>query len=108
MEFSEILKNYMKSAGLTAHDIAAASSLSDSTLSRYINGERIPSPESDEFISLLNGLNILLNEKGISAEDLADNLVSSLPNRYTDTKNRLRSFIYFNDSFGRKISFRLQ
>ncbi len=86
MDFSEIIKSYMNTADLTAHDIATASSLSDSTLSRYINGERVPSPESDEFISLLNGLTVLLSEKGISTDDLADRLISSLPDRYTDTE----------------------
>ena len=76
----------MSSAGLSAHEIAKASSLSDSTLSRYISGDRCPSPESSEFESLYEGLKALLSERNIDVSGLSDELMSSVPDSYTDTR----------------------
>ena len=76
----------MSEAGLSAHEIAVASSLSDSTLSRYISGDRCPSPESGEFESLYDGLKSLLTEKGIDVSELSEEMLSSVPDLYTDTR----------------------
>ena len=45
MVFSELLKQYMKSANLNASQLAEAAGLSVSSVSRYLNGKQMPSDE---------------------------------------------------------------
>lgn len=56
MEFSELLKSYMKELQVTAKDLAEACELSPSVISRYRSGERLPAPDSPQVDAIARAL----------------------------------------------------
>ena len=81
MEFKELIYKYMELLDCTAHDISLASGLSDSTISRYRSGERIPSPTSEEFESLVSGFEMLfeVSDSDKKTADIRSELMSVIP-----------------------------
>ncbi len=54
--FGDLLKKYMEEAEVGVKDLADASGLSVSTISRYRSGERLPAPDGEELQNLLKAL----------------------------------------------------
>ena len=63
MTFSNILNKYMQDIGCSSKELANASSLSQSIISRYKNGERIPT--NDNLKKISDGLQKISNKKWI-------------------------------------------
>lgn len=56
MEFSDILKFYMKELHMTAKELAETTELSPSVISRYRSGERVPALDSPQFEAIVRAL----------------------------------------------------
>lgn len=56
MEFSELLKSYMKELQMTAKELAEACELSPSVISRYRSGERLPAADSPQVDAIARAL----------------------------------------------------
>ena len=56
MSFDALLNGYIEQIGCSAKELALASGVSASAISRYRSGERTPDPESDHLQRLANGL----------------------------------------------------
>ena len=65
MTFSEQLNEYMSELDCTAKELSDASGLSASVLSRYRNGSRVPTTDSDQFTQLIQGIVTIAAKKGI-------------------------------------------
>lgn len=61
MEISDILKNYMKELKCTSKELSKASNISETIISRYRTGNRIPSQNNLD--KIIEGLTKLSNEK---------------------------------------------
>ena len=68
MTFGQALKEHMKKCGCSAKELAAASGISQSSISRYKNGERAPSRNSKTLEKLAKGLTMLEQNNGIDAD----------------------------------------
>lgn len=66
MEFKEQLNEYMTILDCSAKTLAEVSGLSPTVLSRYRNGERIPSPGSEQLYKLCSGISQLADQSGRS------------------------------------------
>lgn len=65
MKFCEKLNEYIDKTGCTAKEISELSGISESTLSRYRSGERVPDVKSDAFDSLCKAVaELSRREKG--------------------------------------------
>lgn len=82
MTFSEQLNAFIEQIDCTGQDLARATGLGSSTISRYRSGERIPDADSTQLQCLIQGLNKLALENGVSlsAEELNDALNKTLRN----------------------------
>lgn len=80
MTFSEQLNNYITQFECTSSDLATASGLSSTVISRYRNDERTPNIKSKQFEDLVDGLYIISNNKKIkiSKEAIYNSLASTL------------------------------
>ena len=56
MEFYQIIDSYINEIGCSAKELANASEISSSVISRYRTGERTPSPNSDIINKLAKGI----------------------------------------------------
>ncbi|MCR4998350.1 MAG: helix-turn-helix domain-containing protein [Lachnospiraceae bacterium] len=56
MEFSELLKSYMKDLHITAKELAETTELSPSVISRYRSGERVPAIDSQQLEAIVKAL----------------------------------------------------
>ncbi|MGN1001757.1 MAG: helix-turn-helix domain-containing protein, partial [Oscillospiraceae bacterium] len=65
MTFGEQLNAYIAQLGCTAKELAAASGLSESVISRYRSGSRTPEAGTDALQSLAGGIGHLAEEKGL-------------------------------------------
>ena len=63
MEFYQIIDSYINEIGCSAKELANASGISSSVISRYRTGERTPSPDSDIINKLAKGICLLSNNK---------------------------------------------
>ncbi|MBR1816009.1 MAG: helix-turn-helix transcriptional regulator [Lachnospiraceae bacterium] len=70
MKFNEELNRYMNELDISANELSRASGLSPDVISRYINGKRTPKADSDYFNSLIEALDKLAVEKGITLDKL--------------------------------------
>ena len=59
MEISDILKNYMKELKCTSKELSKASNISETIISRYRTGNRIPSQNNLD--KIIEGLTKLSN-----------------------------------------------
>lgn len=81
MQFSNQLNEYIERLGCTAKELAEASGLSASVISRYRTGEREPSSDSDQFSELVYGIVQIAASKniaGINENQVADVLKNAL------------------------------
>ena len=65
MEFNELLNNYIETIHCTGKELAQASSLSATVISRYRTGERKPSIDSEHLQKLVSGIVAIAKQKGI-------------------------------------------
>ena len=82
MEFHVLLNQYIEETGCTARELAAKSGLSDSALSRYRSGQRVPSAGSEELERLLKALTADADPE--QAEAMRTSLLGALPSRDVD------------------------
>ena len=66
MKFCEQLNRYLEELDCTAKELGEAAGLSDATVSRYRNGERVPELNSAAFKQLCSGLAILARQHGLT------------------------------------------
>lgn len=64
MEFKDQLNEYMNTLNCSAKTLAEVSTLSPTVLSRYRNGERVPSAESEQIKKLCYGISVIAGERG--------------------------------------------
>ena len=123
MDFAECLNAYMDRAGCTAAELAEASRISKSNISRYTSGKRVPSPESETPAALANALAALAQEKGRedldakeirtafsevleTAQDSAQfaERFSELLDAFDVSQNQLAQYISFDPSYISRIA----
>ena len=63
MTFSEQLNEYLSVLNCSAKELSQISGLSNSVISRYRSGERVPRPESEKLNQLCEGIYLLSKEK---------------------------------------------
>ena len=84
MSFSELLNDYISTIDCTSKELSDKSMLSNSTISRYRSGERVPFPsaKSADIVSALSSALVqLANEKGVEFPEervIFDAFISSL------------------------------
>jgi len=81
MEFEKLLNHYMEVLNCTSKELSARSELSPPIISRYKNGNRKPAPDSEQLHSLVRGLALIAQEKGVSQltqESLLSEFTASL------------------------------
>lgn len=66
MTFSEQLNEYLSVLNCSAKELSQISGLSNSVISRYRSGERVPRPESEKLNQLCEGIYLLSKEKTAS------------------------------------------
>lgn len=109
MNFDELLNEYINKIDCTSKELAEKSTLSNSTISRYRSGERVPTPDFNSescVIKLLSaGLVNLAAEKEVdfpSKDTVIASLLSSLENKdfsiTADKINRLIDSLKINAS----------
>ena len=64
--FKDILNNYILKLGCSAKELAKESGLSEAAVSRYRSGERIPKPETEDFLKLCRGIGRIAEKNGIN------------------------------------------
>ena len=86
MNFNEVLNNYIDDFDCSSKDLVEASGMSATVISRYRNGERIPSLNSNQLEQLSEGLyKIALNKEiSISKETILANLSKTLKEKNID------------------------
>ena len=62
MTFGEQINEFISILECTAKDLATASNLTPATLSRYCNGLRVPSADSQEVNNLAKGISSIANK----------------------------------------------
>ena len=70
MTFSEQLNEYLSVLNCSAKELSQISGLSNSVISRYRSGERVPRPESEKLNQLCEGIYLLSKEKAASKRDM--------------------------------------
>ena len=117
MTFSNILNKYMQDIGCSSKELANASSLSQSIISRYKNGERIPTNDNLKKISdglqkisnkklnsndILKEFNKIINKNDIDFETVRNNL-NTLINTLNINASELSKYLNFDASYLSKI-----
>ena len=64
MTFQELLNSYTEEIPCTAKELAKNSDISETTISRYRKGERIPSSDSENLKRLASGIVLAGTQKG--------------------------------------------
>ncbi|MBQ9065749.1 MAG: helix-turn-helix transcriptional regulator [Blautia sp.] len=64
MEFKDQLNQYMNTLNCSAKTLAEVSTLSPTVLSRYRNGERVPSAGSEQLKKLCYGISVIAEQNG--------------------------------------------
>lgn len=108
MNFQDILNQKFKLIGCSQSELAMASGLSLSVISRYLSGERTPSANSPQLSSLIKGLISLAKKKNCQDSTLEyDSLLSLFTDAINQKEEQHSTFISnFNtliDFYGIKI-----
>ena len=74
MEFKDIVKKTMLEKGMTQKELSIKSNITESSISKYLNGER--TPRVDVIVSLANALNVSVDY--LLGNDVPDNICSFL------------------------------
>jgi len=90
MNLGEQINEFILILGCTAKEVAIASNLTPATLSRYCNGLRIPSADSQELKDLTNGIVSIANNCIVSTGESPNSKIEQLTN-YSFVKNALLS-----------------
>ena len=69
MNLQELLKDYVNGLGCSQNELSHASGLSVSVISRYLSGERTPTADSAQLLSLVEGLAKLAKEKQMASDE---------------------------------------
>ena len=91
MTFSEQLNKYIQNLGCSSQEIAKASGLSASVISRYRNGDRTPSLRSTQLKQLSQGLSDISNSS-IPQEDIYNTLATCLNDISIDYEQLSKNF----------------
>ncbi len=91
MTFSEQLNKYIQDLGCSSQEIAKASGLSASVISRYRNGDRTPSLRSVQLKQLAQGLSDISNYS-IPQEDIYNTLATCLNDISIDYEQLSKNF----------------
>ena len=83
MTFNEQLNEYISALACSAKELAEASGLSESVISRYRSGIRVPEAGSTQFEGLVNGICFLAEKKHV-AELTKDSVRNKLQQALTD------------------------
>lgn len=67
--FAGRLRERMQETGCTASELADASGVAKSTISRYLSGQRVPSPSSENPAKLVGGLARIAQARGLQGFD---------------------------------------
>ena len=89
MEFKDQLNNYIGVIGCSAKSLAEVSGLSPTVLSRYRNGERVPSVSSEQFKKLCDGISVIAGQNGhpeLTADAVAGSFLQILASKKPDPK----------------------
>lgn len=80
MNFTEKLNEYIEKLDCSAKELSDVSHISPAVISRYRSGERIPKYPSEQFDSLVLGIETLAknNKKGLSSSIIIEELIASL------------------------------
>ncbi len=84
MKFSDLLNRYMKELPCSARELAARSGLSESSISRYRSGSRVPVRGSEELDSIIKALEDVAREQGKEQDEAGDTIRESLENLVPD------------------------
>ena len=63
MKFNEILNKYLDELNCTSKTLSNVSGISNSVISRYRNGQRVPSCDSTQVVSIANAIEKISNGK---------------------------------------------
>ena len=89
MEFKDQLNKYMTDLNCSAKTLAEVSALSPTVLSRYRNGERIPSADSEQMKKLCYGISRIAEQNGYpeySLEAVTDTFSEILSSKKPDPR----------------------
>ena len=94
MTFSEQLNDYIKQLECSSQELATASDLSSSVISRYRSGERTPNIRNKQFENLVNGLYFICINKNLnlSKDEIYNNLLSTLTDIIIDVEQLSKNF----------------
>ncbi len=94
MDFNKQLNEYINQLGCSSKELAEASALSPTVISRYRNGERTPNIRSKQLEALTNGLyQLFLNKKiNIDKDTIYTTLSSSLNDINIDLEQLVKNF----------------
>ena len=90
MTFSEQLNEYLSILNCSAKELSQISGLSNSVISRYRSGERVPRPESEKLNQLCEGIYLLSKEKAASKRTSASITPFTKDEIYTAFTNTLK------------------
>ena len=78
MKFCDKLNEYIETLDCTARELSELSGISAATVSRYRSGERLPGAETEAFLSLVNALAAIAENKKIAlgAEEIRSQLLA--------------------------------
>ena len=89
MEFKDQLNHYMGIIECSAKSLAEVSDLSPTVLSRYRNGERVPSPSSEQFKKLCRGISVIAAENGhpeLTEESVSESFLEIIASKKPDPR----------------------
>ena len=86
MTFQELLNCYIEEIPCTAKELAKSSDISETTISRYRKGERIPSSDSENLKRLASGIVLTGTQKGRNDMD-AEKILRDLRPPFHRKKN---------------------
>ena len=92
MEFNEQLTAYMEELDMSVHDLAQACNMSDTVISRYKTGARVPKPDNDVIRVISEAIAGYSEDrkatspsaKVLTADEIYDSLRELLPNADID------------------------
>ncbi len=103
MNFQELLNDYFKNLSCSQSDLATASGLSLSVISRYLSGERTPYVNSPQLTALADGLASLAQKTEILNEDYTTGNILAALNEVLVQKEEQNQF--FTNNFNTLIDF---
>lgn len=95
MRFSELLAQYMNTLNCTGKELAELSHISSSVISRYKNGERVPSPDSPIVAALAKAIASIAATKqmnDMSESDILEHFTDALLSNYINYEEFIYKF----------------